>query len=195
VCLLAVLNSFVCDYCARQKVGNITFNFFIMKQVPALSATVFNETVDWLGQSLLSWFLPRVIELIYTASDMRELASDCDYDKAPFVWKDDRRFEIRSELDAALFHLYLPSEATGEWLRVTEETHDQVRALMKHFAKPRDAVVHIMEQFRLVRQKDENRYDEYRTKNRILEIFDEMLISHSHGRSYQTTLDPQPGVV
>jgi hypothetical protein len=166
-----------------------------MKQVPALSAMLFKETATWLGQSLLSWFLPRVIELIYTASDMSELASDCDYDKAPFVWKDDRRFEIRSELDALLFHQYLPNEPSGEWSKSADETDEQLLAVKKHFPTPRDTVAHIMDQFPLVRQKDERHFSHYRTKNRILEIYDAMLTAQRNGSVYQTTLNPPPGVV
>lgn len=37
-----------------------------------------------------------------------------------------RRFLIRAELDAAFFHLYLPSDAKGDW--VAAESVSQIRS-------------------------------------------------------------------
>ena len=49
---------------------------------------------------------PRVLELTYTAWDLQPFARDLDYQGAPFVWDEDRRFLMRCELDALYFHLY-----------------------------------------------------------------------------------------
>ena len=60
--------------------------------------------------------LPRVLELTYTAWDLKSFAADCGYDGPPFRWDEERRFQLRCELDASFFHLYLGS---GEWQPAT----------------------------------------------------------------------------
>jgi hypothetical protein len=120
-------------------------------------------------------FAARVLELVYTADDLAPLARDCGYDGPPFAWDEARRFEIRCELDAAFFHLYLPAEANGEWRMADGETAEQLVALRKHFPTPRDAVGFIMDQFPIVRQKDEQAHGRYRTREHILEVYDAML--------------------
>ena len=111
----------------------------------------------------------------------------------PFAWDEARRFEIRCELDAAFFHLYLPCDPSGGWRRAEGETPEQLAALQKHFATPRTAVAFILDQFPIVRQKDEQAHGRYRTKERILEIYDAMLAAQRDGRPYQSRLEPPPG--
>jgi len=65
------------------------------------------------GATLGEWLLPRVLELVYTSHDLAPFASDCGYDGPPFPWDEERRFQLRCELDAAFFHLYLGTEQ--EW--------------------------------------------------------------------------------
>ncbi|MGH7961661.1 MAG: hypothetical protein ACRERD_07505 [Candidatus Binatia bacterium] len=52
----------------------------------------------------------------------------------------------------------------------------------------------IPNQFPIVRQKDEQAHGRYRTKERILEIYDAMLAARRSGQPYQTKLNPPPGV-
>lgn len=126
-------------------------------------------------------------------NDLTPLARDCGYDGPPFPWDDERRFEIRYELDAAFFHLYLPSEPDGGWRPAEDDTPEQLAALKHHFPQPRDAVAYILDQFPIVRQRDEQAYGSYRTKERILTIHDAMLATQHSRRPYQTTLNPPPG--
>src|SRR5205085_6639735 len=63
------------------------------------------------------------------------------------------------------------SDAAGPWRRADGETPEQLAALTKHFPTPRDAVAYIMDQFPIVRDKDEKAHGRYRTKDRILEIY------------------------
>ncbi len=56
----------------------------------------------------------------------------------------------------------------------------------------RNAVAYIMDTFPIVRDKDEEKYGEYRTKSVILEIYDEMAEAIRTGKPYQTHLDPPP---
>jgi hypothetical protein len=76
---------------------------------------------------------------------------------------------------------------------VCRKTEAELAALKHHFAQPRDAVAYILDQFPIVRQKDEQAHGSYRTKERILEIYDAMLAAQRSGRPYQTTLNPPPG--
>jgi hypothetical protein len=107
----------------------------------------------------------RTLELIYTAWDLEPFAKDCGYDGPPFRWDEERRFLLRSELDAAYFHLY----GIG-----------------------RDDVDYIMETFPIVKRKDEKEYGEYRTKRVILKIYDEMLRAIETEEPYKTQLEPGP---
>jgi hypothetical protein len=177
----AMADSFMVDYVARQKVGGTHINYFYLKQFPFLLPTALDAEASWKsGQTILDWLAPRVLELVYTAHDLAPLARECGYDGPPFAWDEARRFELRCELDAAFFHLYLPSEANGEWRvassdwAVVDETPEQLAALKRHFPTPRDAVSYILDQFPIVRQKDEDAHGRYRTKERILEIYDAM---------------------
>ena len=159
---------------------------------------------SWDPRVLLEdWLLCRGLSLTYTAWDLDPFAKDCGYDGPPFIWDEARRFLIRYELDAAFFHLYLGSES--EW-RESGSTE-----LLEYFPTPRRAVEYIMETFPIVKRKDIARTaDEngengrYITKDRILEIYDEManvieanVVAKAAGKSataqYQTCLDPPPG--
>ena len=57
---------------------------------------------------------------------------------------------------------------------------------------PRRAVVSILAQFPIVRQKDEQAHGCYRTKKHTLKIYDAMLAAHCSGKPYQTRFDPPP---
>jgi hypothetical protein len=49
-----------------------------------------------------------------------------------------------------------------------------------------------MDTFPIVKRKDEEQFEEYRTKRVILEIYDEMAEAMRTGKPYQTRLDPPP---
>ena len=97
---------------------------------------------------------------------MEPFARDLGDDGPPFRWDEDRRFLIRAELDAAFFHLY---------------------------GIDRDDVDYIMETFPIVKRKDIAAHGTYRTKDKILEIYDAMAKAKSTGSDYQTPLTPPPG--
>jgi hypothetical protein len=106
-----------------------------------------------------------VLELSYTAWDLEHYANQLGYNGPPFRWDEERRFLIRSELDAIYFHLY---------------------------GIPRDDVDYIMETFPIVKRKDEQKNGEYQTKRVILECYDAMAEAMKTGRLYQTILYPPP---
>jgi hypothetical protein len=164
--LLANFNSFVTDYMVRQKMGGTSMGFFILKQLPVLSPTMYSQPTAWtLGRPLREWLLPRVLELVYTSWDLQHFAVDCGWDGPPFRWDVERRFLLRCELDAAFFHLYGISQ---------EDTK------------------YILDTFPVVKRKDEQETGEYRTKRVILEVYDALAEAARSGQPYQTRLDPPP---
>jgi hypothetical protein len=56
-----------------------------------------------------------------------------------------------------------------------------------------DDVEYVMDAFKIVRERDEKRFGEYRTKRLILEVYDAMAEAIRTGKPYQTVLDPPPG--
>ena len=164
--LIASLSSFACDYVARQKVGGTHLTYGYLNQLPILSPSIYTQSCNRsLNGSVSDWLLIRIVELNYTAWDVSSFAQDCGFDCPPFRWDEERRFLLRSELDAAFFHLY---------------------------GIDRDDVDYIMETFPIVKRRDEASYGEYRTKQVILEIFDAMRLAMDTAEPYQTRLDPPP---
>jgi len=147
--------------------GGTHLTYFILRQLPVLPPATYAQPCPWLPEapSYSSFITPRVLELTYTAWDLKPFAADCGYDGAPFVWDEARRFLLRCELDAAYFHLY---------------------------GMTRDDAAYILETFPIVKRKDEATYGEYRTKQVILEIYDAMAQALAGGAPYRTRLDPPP---
>jgi hypothetical protein len=61
---------------------------------------------------------------------------DCGSNDPPFHWNEIRHFEIRCELDAVFFPLYLPCKADCGWRQAEGETAEQSAALKYHFPQP-----------------------------------------------------------
>lgn len=194
------LCALVLDYIARQKIGGTHLTLNYLKQLPVLNENAYGIYVKHNNNGNAKWFVTRCIELIYTAWDLEPFAKDVGWDGPPFRWDEERRFLLRCELDAAMFHLYLRADEQGDWVPARkeedcpyDETPEQLEELMQHFPKPRDAVSYIMDTFPIVKRKDEEKYDgDYRTKRIILEIYDDMQEATRTGEPYQTRLDPPP---
>ena len=109
----------------------------------------------------MNFILQRVLELSYTAWDLQAFAWDVGCQGAPFVWDEDRRFFMRCELDALYFHLYgLNREETNYVL-------DPVDIYSEDFPG---------ETFRVLKEKEVDRYGDYRSKRVILEMYDQMAV-------------------
>ncbi|WP_116040790.1 Eco57I restriction-modification methylase domain-containing protein [Amycolatopsis palatopharyngis] len=163
--LYANMVSLVLDYTLRQKLGGTNLNFFQFEQLPFLTPESSRNHRDFIG--------PRVLELTYTAHDMRAFACDLGDTDAPFVWSEERRALIRAELDALFFHLYGIS---------------------------RDDAAYILDTFPIVKRKDEAKYGTYRTKDLILAEYDRMAAAGVgltdpliDGENYNSKLTPRPG--
>lgn len=147
ILLIANLNSFVLDYVARQKIGGTSLNFFLVYQFPILEFDTYMTVFDWTkGKVLKEWLQPKVLELLHVNYETKPLADSFGWTKPP-TWDEERRFQLRCEIDAAYFHLY---------------------------GVKRDDVDYIMETFPIVKEKDIARYGSYRTKETILKYYDEM---------------------
>jgi hypothetical protein len=199
--LVACLNSFALDYVCRQKTPGTHVNVTICKQLPIAAWRKEARGRGSLDLSGDDWLTNRALELTYTSWDLEAFSKECGWDGPPFRWDEERRFLIRCEMDAALFRLYLPTDATGLWRLARmadgcphDETPEELASLKQHFPTPRDAVAYIMDTFPIVRRKDEGKYNgDYRTKRVILDIYDAMQKAIRKGQPYQTLLDPPPG--
>ena len=91
-------SSLVFDFVSRQKIGGIHMTLFVWKQLPVPTPAMLEPH--------LPFITPRVLELVYTAYDMTPLARDLGDEGEPFRWDEDRRAQLRAELDAFFFRLY-----------------------------------------------------------------------------------------
>jgi len=190
-CLVGNFDSIVFDYVARQKISGANFNFFIVKQLPILRPSTYTkEHIDFIT--------PRVLELVHTAWDIKAFADDVwrDADEKlraiirkqwdenrnvtgghewkppewaeiaedgiplpPFKWDENRRAILRAELDAHYAKLY-------------GLTRDELRYILD----PKDVYDPDFpgETFRVLKEKEEKQYGEYRTRRLVLEAWDSM---------------------
>ncbi len=116
----------------------------------------------------LAFITPRVLELSYAAWDVQPFALDLGCSGPPFLWDEERRFWLRCELDALYFHLY---------------------------GILREDAAYIMNTFPIVKRKDEAAHGCYRTREAILDIYDEMAQCEAEGREFASRLDPAPANV
>lgn len=147
--LLGCLDSLVCDFIARQKVGGTSFKYFTMRQIAVLSPEQYS-TVD------LDYIVPRVLELTYTTHDMRPWAEDLGYMGAPFAWNLERRAQLRAELDAYYARLYGLTEEELEYIL------DPAEVMGADYPT---------ETFRVLKRNELREFREYRTRRLVLEAW------------------------
>ncbi|MFH1819276.1 MAG: N-6 DNA methylase [Pseudomonadota bacterium] len=156
--LLANLDALVLDYIARQKVGGMNYSFYFMKQLPILPPDRYTE-------ANLAFIVPRVLELTYTAHDLKPWADDlAAYDPrpagergTPFAWNPERRAQLRAELDAYYARLY-------------GLTRDELRYILD----PKEVMGkdYPSETFRVLMEGELRIYGEYRTRRLVQEAWD-----------------------
>ncbi len=146
LCLLGNLNSLAYDYTARQKMGGITLNFFILEQIPTLPPDAYDEKCPWDKKvTLEDWVAERVLKLTCTADDMKPLAKAAGFKPGIWKWKHAERARLRAQLDAAYFHLY----------QITRED-----------------VEHILTTFQQIAKQDDDAEGQGETRTLILDAFD-----------------------
>lgn len=149
-CLLGNLCALVLDFTARQKIGGITLNYFIFKQLPILSPDQYTDDE-------LSFIVPRVLELTYTAYDLKPWAEELGYIGAPFPFHPERRAQLRAELDARFARLY-------------GLTRDELRYILDP-AEVKGAS-YPSETFRVLKNNEEKAFGDYRTQRLVLAAWD-----------------------
>ncbi|MER0244934.1 DNA methyltransferase, partial [Streptomyces sp. HSW2009] len=164
--MVAAQSSLVFDFVARQKVGGIHMALMTWKQLPVPHPDTLSPHTPFLT--------PRTLELVYTAWDMEPLARDLGDTGAPFQWNEDRRTQLRAELDAYFFHLYGVSREDTEYILESFQTEN---GGLKH-NEIRD-------------------YGEYRTRRLVLAEYDRMAKAGltletplAEGENYTSPLTP-----
>ncbi|RSN31737.1 restriction endonuclease [Amycolatopsis sp. WAC 01416] len=168
--LVAAQSSLVFDYVSRQKIGGIHMALMTWKQLPVPTPEMMEPHT--------SFITPRVLELVYTAYDMSGLARDLGDEDAPFQWIEERRVQMRAELDAYFFHLYGIDEPDVDYILETFQSDSGGGLKNNEIAK----------------------YGSYRTKDLILAEYDRMSAAGLtltsplvDGENYTSTLTPPPG--
>ena len=148
------------DYVVRQKLGGTNMTFGYVKQFPVLPP----ERYDGIT---LDFIVPRVLELTYTAHDLRPWADELEaYDlrpaaerSRPFAWNRDRRAQLRAELDAYYARLY----GLG-------------REELRYILDPTDVMGsdYPSETFRVLKTNEIRQFGEYRTRRLVLEAWDRL---------------------
>ncbi|MFF0257395.1 Eco57I restriction-modification methylase domain-containing protein [Streptomyces microflavus] len=167
--MVAAQSSLVYDFVARQKVGTAHMGRRTWKQLPV------PRPADFVQHS--AFIVARVVELVCTTRDMVPLARDLGDEGSPFRWDENRRTQIRAELDAYFFHLY---------------------------GINRDDTDYILETFQTgtggLKNNEIAKYGHYRTKDLVLAEYDRMAATGLSltaplvdGENYTSTLTPPPG--
>lgn len=136
---------------------------FIWKQLPVPTPAMLEPH--------LGFIIPRVLELVYTAYDMTSLARDLGDQGEPFRWDEERRAQLRAELDAFFFRLYCIDD------------RDDVNYILETFQTETGGLKH----------NDIAKYGTYRTKNLVLAEYDRMAATDTAGIPYESPLTPLPG--
>jgi hypothetical protein len=190
-CLLADLSSLVYDYITRQKIAGTHMNFFFVRQLPSLPPTAY-------GHYDFRFINPRVLELVYTAWDIKAFADD--------IWS-----EADEDLRTLLRKQWAANEmATGghawdppAWAEIAEDGiplppfkwDDERRAYLRadldaYYARlyglTRDELRYILdpadvygpdfpgETFRVLKEKEIKQLGEYRTQRLVLAAWDRL---------------------
>jgi hypothetical protein len=156
-CLLADQNSLIHDYVARQKIGGTHLKYHVKKQIVNLPPSAYREAD-------IAYIVPRVLELTYTAHDLRAWAEDLGYSGPPFRFDPHRRAELRADLDAHYASLY-------------GLTRDELRYILD----PLDThgLDYPTETFRGLKSNELRAFGEYRTRRLILAAWDHQATLHA----------------
>jgi hypothetical protein len=98
-------------------------------------------------------------QLTYTSHSLAPFARDLGFDGPPFGWDEDRRANLRADLDAF-------------YARAYGLTRDELRYILD----PRDVMGedYPSETFRVLKNKEIRKYGEYRTQRLVLAAWDRM---------------------
>lgn len=150
--LVSNFGSLIVDYVERCKLGGTNLTFQYLFQLPILPPHAYDEAA-------LAFIVPRVLELTYTSHSLAPFARDLGYEGSPFAWDEDRRAQLRAELDA--------------WYALAYGlTRDELRYVLD----PKDVMGedYPSETFRVLQKNEIARHGEYRTRRLVLAAYDEL---------------------
>jgi hypothetical protein len=132
--------------------GGVNLTFNIVEQLPILPP-------EYYSKEETNFIANRALELTYTSHSMAPFARDLGYDGPPFPWNEDRRALLRAELDAW-------------YARAYGLTRDELRYILD----PADVMGpdYPSQTFRVLRDNEERKFGEYRTRRLVLDAWDRM---------------------
>jgi len=150
ILLVAAYNSLVFDFLLRNSLSQ-----------PSIPQGVFEQVAlpprERYSSSDLDFIQPRVLELVFTATDLAPFANDLGYKGKPFAWVPDRRAILRAELDAFYAKLY---GLTRDELRYILDPSDVYGADYPSVTFPG------------LKRNEVRDFGEYRTRRLVLEAWD-----------------------
>jgi hypothetical protein len=164
--VVAWLNGLLCEWFLRQRMQGVSLTWYILSQVPIPARDVAHRTASWDQRATIAtWVAPRVAELSVTSFDLADLAHELVGRKEAFGYDQERRFKIRTELDAALF-------------------------FMSGFS-PSDALF-VIDSLDKVAAREISEFGEFRSRKEVPSVMVAMAEAQRTGTPYQTRLDPPP---
>lgn len=148
--LLGNLGGMVFDWLMRIELSQPSIPLETLYQLPVVPRDAYDEAA-------LAFIVPRVLELTYTSHSMAPFARDLGYEGPPFAWDEDRRAQLRAELDA--------------WYALAYGlTRDELRYVLD----PKDVMGedYPSETFRVLQNNETKKYGEYRTRRLVLAAYD-----------------------
>lgn len=137
---------------ARLKFGGTHLTYSYLKQFPILSPTIYMDAD-------LAFIVPRVLELTYTAYDLKSWAEDLSYHDPLFHFNPDHRAILRAELDAYYARLYGLTRDELCYILYPADTYGED---------------YPSETFRVLKSNEIRQFGEYRTARLVLEAWDRL---------------------
>ena len=150
--LIGGWSSIVFDYFARQKLNGPHLTFTYLRQFPFPAPEQFTEDDR-------SFITRRVLELSYTSDSMAGFARDIGFEGGPFIWDEDRRALLRSELDAFFAQKF-------------GLTNDELQYVLDPSALMGSD--YPSETFRVLKTNEIAQFGEYRTAKLIMQAWDRL---------------------
>ena len=145
----SLFTSFAFDFTLRQSIGGANLNLYILKQLPMPSPeTIKNTTLEKEGERINSWdyLYERSVKLTWTSHSLDALGQETNFE-GPFIWDDEERRQHRAEIDAAIAKIYGLSSSEFEF---------------------------ILNEFRVLKDKESDEFGEFRSKKNCLREFDKL---------------------
>ena len=182
LCLIANLATYVLDFLARQKLGGVHVNFFILQQFPVIPPNSYSKEI-------MEYIVPKVVELVDTAWDLQKFANSVWQsanlqlrEKICKQWQENKETTDGGHSEAKYPEWILErGPQSFPYPPFKWETHRRsllradLDAFFAHlYGLNRNELIFILDSFTGSCRNDEARYGEYRTKRLCLEAYDRL---------------------